>query len=87
MTTSSGTPSAKAQATPVKRLVEPGPEVPAQTASFPVVRANPSAMNAAPSSCRATTSDISGSRSTAAKNGWSRPPGMPKTWRTPSALR
>ena len=60
-------------------LVAPGPDVPAQTASRPVVRAYPSAMKAAPFSCLLITTRISSSASRASKNGCSKPPGIPKS--------
>lgn len=87
VTTNIGTPSAKAHATPVTRLVAPGPEVPAHTASRPPARAYPSAMNAAPSSCLGITNVSPPSASTAAISGCSRPPGMANTVSTPSSFR
>src|SRR5512139_1113790 len=82
-----GVLSVKEVATPVTRLVAPGPEVAKQAPSPPLTRAYPSAMKAAPPSCLVTTVLILGFRLKATRKLLSAAPLMPKTYSTPSFTR
>src|SRR5260370_40090723 len=82
----SGTESIFASAMPVTRFVAPGPLVAMATPTFPVTRANPSAANTAPCSCRVRICRTP-LPSSASYNGMIAPPGYPNTRSTPSARR
>ncbi len=58
--TSTGTPSACAEASPVRALVKPGPDVVNATAGLPVASACPMAMKTAFVSCVAFTTRMPG---------------------------
>src|SRR5208282_712716 len=79
-----GTESIFASAMPVIKFVAPGPLVAIATPTLPVTRANPSAANTAPCSCRVRTCRTS-LPSSASYNGMIAPPGYPNTRSTPSA--
>src|SRR5829696_3650052 len=82
----SGERSRNASATPVTRLVAPGPSVPRQTPARRVRRPYMSAMYAPPCSCRTGTNVIEESSSDSFRSSVSSP-GMPKTYSTPSVSR
>ena len=81
-----GARSMLASATPVTRLVAPGPRVARHTPARPVRRPYTSAMNAAPCSWRVTTNWIELSSSASMTSMFSSP-GMPKRYSTPSFSR
>ena len=81
-----GTESSMAVAIPVTRFVAPGPDVATQTPTLPEARAYPSAMCAAPCSCRTSTCRMGNFRS-ASYAGKIAPPGYPNTTSTPSPSR
>src|SRR5882757_4942556 len=81
-----GTESIFASAMPVTRFVAPGPLVAIATPTLPVTRANPSAANTAPCSCRVRTCRTP-LPSRASYKGIIAPPGYPNTRSTPSARR
>src|SRR5580693_4465217 len=71
---------------PVIRFVAPGPLVAIATPTLPVTRANPSAANTAPCSCRVRMCRTP-LPSSASYSGMIAPPGYPNTRSTPSARR
>src|SRR5262245_19243949 len=77
-----GDESSIAVAMPVTMFVAPGPEVATATPTWPVARANPSAMCVAPCSWRTSTCRI-GNCVIASYAGRIAPPGYPKTVCTP----
>ena len=81
-----GDESMFAVATPVTRLVAPGPEVARQTPTLPLALAKPSAMWAAPCSWRATTNRRSELQSSS-HMGRIAPPVTPNRVSTPSRPR
>ncbi len=81
-----GARSMLASATPVTRLVAPGPRVAKQTPGLPVSRPQTSAMKAAPCSWRVVTKWIVLSRSASMTSMFSSP-GIPKMVSTPSFSR
>ena len=81
-----GERSMLASATPVTRLVAPGPRVPRQTPALPVSRPQASAAKAAACSCRQRTKRMELSISEIITSAFSSP-GTPKMWVTPSASR
>src|SRR5258708_7204268 len=83
----SGAPSSVASATPVRRLVAPGPSVARQTPGYDVSRPETSAMNAAPCSWRTTTCVILELSASARPSASVSSPGSANTWRTPSFSR
>src|SRR4029077_12493449 len=76
-----------ASATPVRRLVAPGPRVAIATATRPVSLPWTSAMNAAPRAWRVVTCRISGRRDRASRTSIVSSPGTEKTYSQPSAAR
>ena len=86
MTHTSGARSMLASATPVTRLVAPGPRVPRHTPALPVSRPYASAANAAACSWRQSTKRMELSSSEIITSAFSSP-GTPKMWVTPSASR
>src|SRR5690625_207946 len=82
----SGALSRLASATPVNRLVAPGPKVERQTPAFPVSRPQTLAMKAAPCSWRQGTNSMD-EESRAKSNASFSSPGTPKMWFTPSVSR
>ena len=86
MIATSGARSRYASATPVSKLVAPGPRVERQTPAFPVSRPWTSAMKAAPCSCRAATNWICESTSEFKTSSVSSP-GTPKIHCTSSFSR
>src|SRR5438105_2128974 len=81
-----GARSRFASATPVMRLVAPGPSVARHTPARPLRRPQTSAMNAAPCSCRHGMKRMPESTSPSVKASVSSP-GSPKTVSTPSLAR
>src|SRR6266571_449226 len=82
----SGARSRKASATPVTRLVAPGPSVARHTPAWPERRPETSAMNAAAPSWRVRTNRTELPRSASMSSRFSSP-GMPNAKRTPSLSR
>src|SRR5271165_2561789 len=84
---STGTRLRLASNRPLIRCRFPGPQLAAQTASWPVIAASPAAANAAASSWRTCSHATSPSRRSASVKPLIESPGSPYTRRTPDAFR